>query len=100
MAKRKNKHSTVALGEGDEGHTPKVQALSNRSMISKSVQHVLGFLNPILRGWWQNFRWDSLVVRRPSFATMSMNGWLCSIRINVSACVADGTAIISSGSID
>ena len=59
MAKRKNKHSTVALVKAMKVIRSKVQALSNRSMISKSVQHVLGFLNPILRGWWQYFRWGS-----------------------------------------
>jgi RNA-directed DNA polymerase len=35
----------------------KVKAASNRSMISQSVQDVVAFLNPILRGWWQYFRW-------------------------------------------
>lgn len=37
----------------------KVKVVSNRSMISKSVQEVVAFLNPILRGWWQYFRWGS-----------------------------------------
>jgi group II intron reverse transcriptase/maturase len=35
----------------------KVKAVSNRSVISKSVHEVVAFLNPILRGWWQYFRW-------------------------------------------
>jgi len=35
----------------------KVKAVSNRSMISKSVPEIVAFLNPILRGWWQYFRW-------------------------------------------
>lgn len=37
----------------------KVKAVTNRSMSSKSVQDVVVFLNPILRGWWQYFRWGS-----------------------------------------
>jgi len=37
----------------------KVKAVSNRSMISKSVQDLVALLNPILRGWWQYFRWGS-----------------------------------------
>jgi hypothetical protein len=55
----------------------KVQALSNRSMISKSVQDVLGFLTPILKGWWQYFRGGSSGRKAAQLATMFMNG--CSV---------------------
>jgi Group II intron, maturase-specific domain/Reverse transcriptase (RNA-dependent DNA polymerase) len=73
----------------------KVKAVSNRSMISKSMPEIVAFLNPILRGWWQYFRWG-----RSGHATMCMNGWPYLTRINGSVAVAGGTPIIRFGSID
>lgn len=37
----------------------KVRAVTNRRMTWQSVEGVVTFLNPILRGWWQYFRWGS-----------------------------------------
>jgi RNA-directed DNA polymerase len=37
----------------------KVKTVTNRNMIWQSVPGVVVSLNPILRGWWQYFRWGS-----------------------------------------
>ncbi|MBI2999646.1 MAG: group II intron reverse transcriptase/maturase [Deltaproteobacteria bacterium] len=37
----------------------KVRVATNRRMTWQSVEGVITFLNPILRGWWQYFRWGS-----------------------------------------
>ena len=37
----------------------KVRAVTNRRMTWQSLEGVVTFLNPILRGWWQYFRWGS-----------------------------------------
>jgi len=37
----------------------KVRAVTDRRMTWQSLERTVTFLNPILRGWWQYFRWGS-----------------------------------------